>query len=88
MGEVVRAGDLLGGVRDLPGRRERGPRHKRAEGGGERDATGADRGQDDDQRVERVIRVLEGAGHLDRSAHREGLGQDPQVRAMRADVAE
>ena len=83
VGQVVRAGDLLGGVRDLPGRRERGARHNRAEGGGERDATGADRGQDDDQRVERVIRVLEGAGHLDRSAVGERLGEHPQVRALR-----
>ena len=82
VGQVVRAGDLLGGIRDLPGRRQRGPCHERAEGRGERDAAGANRRQDDDQRVERVVRVLQGAGHLDRSAVGERLGEDPEVRAL------
>ena len=75
VGEVVGAGDLLGGVGDLAGRGQRGSRHHRAERGRQRDAAGAHRGQDDDQRVEGVVGVLERAGDLDRAALRQRLGQ-------------
>ena len=66
VGEVVGPRHLLGRVRDLTRGRERRPGDDRAERGRQRDAAGADRGQDDDQGVEGVVGVLERAGHLDR----------------------
>ena len=83
LGQVVGPRDLLGRVGDLAGRRERGARHERPERRGERDAAGADRGQDDDQGVEGVVGVLERAGHLHRAARRPAAGSAPAGRCRR-----
>ena len=86
VGEVVSPRHLLGRVRDLAGRRERRARDDRPERRGERDPARADRGQDEDQRVEGVIGVLERAGDLDCGASRQRLRQDPQVGVARLGV--
>jgi hypothetical protein len=80
--QVVRAGHLLGRVRDLARRRQGGARHHRPKRRRHGDAAGADQEQDQDQRGKRVLRLLEGCSHLDSAAVGEWLGQHPQRRCV------
>ena len=58
------------------------------EGSGERDSPRAHGGEDDDQRVEGVVRLLERVGDLDSATGGQRLGEHAQIRPLNGDVAE
>ena len=88
VGEVLRAGDVLGGLGQALDRRHRGAGDEPSEQRGQRDPADVEQHQDQAQARERAVHVGQRLGELGGIAVRYGLAEDAQVDAVGARVLE
>ena len=82
LGAVKGPGDLLGAPHEAPDRGQGAAAHQAPQGGGQQDPAAHQQTEREQQAVEHVVDLAQGAGHLDRGAVvGVGDGQHAQVRA-------
>jgi hypothetical protein len=88
LGQVQPRAERLGAAGEAPDRRERRPRHHRAERGRERDARGSDRHEDRQHPVELPVHLVQRPRDLHRPARTEAQREDAQMVALDVGVGE